>query len=90
MESRTAKKKFCSALHRVYWNRENNKKLEVIIKDATNNGYKEKLDTVVKNKFLSPLDNSPEVIPPMPVRNPGEDALDFAVRKNEWKQKYGL
>jgi endogenous inhibitor of DNA gyrase (YacG/DUF329 family) len=28
------------------------------------------------------------VIPPMPERMIGEDSLDFAVRKNEWKKKY--
>jgi len=27
-------------------------------------------------------------IPPIPVRNPGEDIIDFAARKNEWKVKY--
>ena len=27
-------------------------------------------------------------IPPMPVKNKGENAIDFAARKNEWKLKY--
>jgi hypothetical protein len=27
-------------------------------------------------------------IPPMPVREKGEDAFDFAQRKNEWKKLY--
>lgn len=27
-------------------------------------------------------------IPPMPVRGEGENAIDFAARKNEWKAKY--
>jgi hypothetical protein len=34
MESKTAKKKFCSTLHRVYWNREN-KKSSISIFDKT-------------------------------------------------------
>lgn len=37
MESITAKKKFCSPLHRLYWNREKEKGtlgLEIIIKDG--------------------------------------------------------
>lgn len=29
------------------------------------------------------------LIPPMPIKNEGEDAIDFAIRKNEWKTKYG-
>lgn len=29
-----------------------------------------------------------EEIPPMPVKEKGEDAVDFAARKNEWKRKY--
>jgi hypothetical protein len=28
------------------------------------------------------------VIPPMPEKMIGEDSLDFAIRKNEWKKKY--
>jgi hypothetical protein len=27
-------------------------------------------------------------IPPMPIRESGEDAFDYAARKNEWKKKY--
>ena len=27
-------------------------------------------------------------IPPPPTRKPNEDAIDFAIRKNEWKLKY--
>lgn len=28
-------------------------------------------------------------IPPIPVREKGEDTFDFAARKNEWKRQYG-
>jgi hypothetical protein len=28
-------------------------------------------------------------IPPMPVKEKGENSLDFAARKSEWKKKYG-
>ena len=27
-------------------------------------------------------------IPPPPIRKPNEDAIDYALRKNEWKLKY--
>jgi hypothetical protein len=27
-------------------------------------------------------------IPPMPIREPNENAFDFAARKNEWKKQY--
>lgn len=29
------------------------------------------------------------LIPPVPTRNEGEDAFDYAARKNEWKRLYG-
>jgi hypothetical protein len=41
----------------------------------------------VKEQTKIAISNKPE-IPPMPTRMIGEDALDFAARKNEWKKKY--
>jgi len=35
----------------------------------------------------NPISKS-EAIPPMPIREEGEDAFDFAARKNEWKRVY--
>lgn len=34
------------------------------------------------------VDLSEKKIPPMPVKEKGEDSFDFAARKNEWKKKY--
>lgn len=31
-----------------------------------------------------------QMIPPMPVKEKGEDSIDFAARKSEWKKKYNL
>lgn len=33
--------------------------------------------------------NGNKEIPPMPVREPGESALDFGARKSLWKKQYG-
>lgn len=30
------------------------------------------------------------MIPPMPVKEKGEDSIDFAARKSEWKKKYNI
>lgn len=31
-----------------------------------------------------------QMIPPMPVKEKGEDSIDFAARKSEWKKKYNI
>lgn len=40
-----------------------------------------------KSKQTYPLKTS-EAIPPIPIREEGEEPLDFAARKNEWKRLY--
>lgn len=49
---------------------------------------KTKIDLeAIKRQY--PIDaNSPNIVPPMPVKLPGEDSLTFAGRKNEWKRKF--
>ena len=48
---------------------------EISIQDLTNNPK--------KSNYVAKVD-----VPPMPERMIGEDALDFAGRKSEWKKKY--
>lgn len=75
MDSITAKKRFCKPRCRVYWNRS---------KKCDNPGQKE--DTILSPKIIVQEQVS---IPQIPTRNEGENAFDFAARKNEWKRKYG-
>lgn len=49
--------------------------VEISIQDFTN--------TNKKSNYVAKVD-----VPPMPIREKGEDSLDFAVRKSEWKKKY--
>jgi len=112
MESITAKKKFCSDLHRVYWNREqkyeklltdclgknNIEKTKVIsdiigtgiaIIETTENGETKRINSFSEKGWE--IQNKAELnksIPPMPIKKPGENSLDYAARKNEWKLKY--
>jgi len=105
MESKTAKKKFCSALHRVYWNREKKavdllgeKFSEPVLK--TEQPKVGSVETKQSNSSLEYCSKCSQItthignscqkckIPPPPVKEPNEDAIDFAIRKNEWKLKY--
>lgn len=54
----------------------------------------EKRETVMSDETKVVMDagqplTEADCIPPIPTRNPGEDAFDFAARKNEWKKLYG-
>lgn len=86
MESKTAKKKFCSDRCKVYWNREKKAaKGTFQVKDEN------KPTTTVKNLTESKPKSNYTInteIPPMPIRNKGEDVFDFAARKNEWKTRH--
>ena len=97
MESKTAKKKFCSALHRVYWNREKKavdllgeKFSEPILKNEPTKSNSSLEYCSKCSQITIHIDNSCQKckIPPPPVKEPNEDAIDFAIRKNEWKLKY--
>ena len=98
MESITAKKRFCTATCRVYLNRRkktNENRLAKIVSDTPEfEKTKEKVfpDIVVMGEAKvmdwQEKQETKKDIPPMPTRNPGEDAIDFAIRKNEWKEKY--
>jgi hypothetical protein len=88
MESKTAKKKFCCDLHRVYWNRE--KKIsQLVTGDKSDDELlppsKELIKSISESVLFKPRN---ENVPPMPIKEKGEDSLLFAARKNEWKLKY--
>lgn len=60
------------------------------LKDSFDGGKTTK-QALAKIDEVGQFDSSPlpkEIPPVMPVREPGEDALSFAQRKNEWKKKY--
>ena len=44
--------------------------------------------TLPKERDITPSVPRKIIIPPVPVRMPGENVFDFAHRKNEWKVKY--
>ena len=84
------KKEFCSNNCRVYFWNKLNKKIK-----ANNEPEKKKRITKERNTISEvsktteyPLTPQEATIPPMPVRQQGEDGFDFASRKNEWKLKY--
>ncbi len=85
LEAKTTRREFCSNKCKVYWHREN-PVLEPIIT------YKPTSEKSVDGD-KAPIYLSDEAgqmaFPPMPTRNEGEDAFDFAARKNEWKRLYG-
>lgn len=51
----------------------------------------ERTSIPAKSKPAYPLsiNEAVEIPPPPPTRQPGENAIDFAIRKNEWKDKWG-
>lgn len=101
MESKTAKKKFCSEKCKVYWNRE-----KVLVKelDESLTSIQEETKKVVhdiievgigiydKNgKHISPESELGQKIinqiSDKPERLKGESGIDYAVRLAEWKEK---
>lgn len=93
-EPKNPKGKFCSDKCRVYWNRkkgglktagftEDGKKLQMYIPVVS----PEPKEKIVIPYFAS-NDKILGQIPPIPERMEGEDAIDFAARKNEWKKLY--
>lgn len=56
-------------------------------KEPQGEGKKEKVDNVEQkeNKHSNEVNLDQE---PMPVRKDGENSIDFAARKSEWKVKY--
>jgi len=104
-EPNKPKQKFCCAIHKVYWHREQNLSKEQkevennLLSGAADMGKMEMRLLVPKNEHISvkyvkakpPTSNDKKdgQPPPMPTRNEGEDAFDFASRKNEWKRLYG-
>lgn len=86
MDSKTAKKKFCSNTHRVYWNRE--KKAAKLLTASNDEDLKPaspKLIKAIKGCVL--FSNSTKIFD-TPIKEKGENSIDFAARKNEWKLKY--
>lgn len=82
--SESCKVKFFNAKKTVQKNNQPENKKEV----------EKQITTVVEPKVIQMRNETQPVaetdcIPPMPTRNPGEDAFDFAARKNEWKKLYG-
>jgi len=89
-------KKFCSDACKVkFWNTQ--KSFDKIKKEMAKAEPHQKINTWVDSNLNEiPEHKEPpkgtsvtvKLIPPMPTRNEGEDAFDFAARKNEWKRNY--
>ena len=82
-------KRFCSDPCKVkFWNAfkkvgKNNQPEKKVAIEAERETVSE-----ASNKATNPLTQK-EAIPPMPIKEKGEDSFDFAARKNEWKKLYG-
>lgn len=83
MTSLSAKRRFCCDAHRVYWNRGKSTKAKVQPEPVKENEPIVVIQPEVKVQEKTVQSNL------MPVREKGEDAIDFAVRKSAWKKKYG-
>lgn len=77
-----------------YWLTEDGRKCTLVWEDQEEK-KDPKSDAEIKNdaaernrKDNEKVDLSEKKIPPMPVKEKGEDSFDFAARKNEWKKKY--
>jgi hypothetical protein len=76
---------YYESLHKITRQDENKPKLDK---------KKEKVENSVKNWVDENKEQikgivAASTIPEMPVKMEGENSIDFAVRKNEWKKKYG-
>ena len=60
--------------------------LGISITHTTETGKIKRIDPLSK-EGQTVIDKSKE-IPPMPIKQQGENAIDYAARKNEWKIKY--
>lgn len=49
---------------------------------------KTKINLDERKKQYPRDEDSPDIVPPVPVKLPGEDPLIFAGRKNDWKRKF--
>lgn len=84
MEAKYRNKKFCSDKCRIYFNRE--KKINESLTVKAEDVFKpENFRLAVPKKSVSVIYKD---IPPMPIREEGEDGFSYAERKNEWKLKY--
>lgn len=86
LNAKNRNKKFCSDKCRVYYNRENPTEPKIILTDLTKPNKEIKPVDVKKPITNTVIDTSK---PPIPIRQEGENAFDFAARKNEWKRQYG-
>ena len=57
------------------------KSMEVVVNDLTKPEIIKPVNTPTTNYSINTL-------PPMPIREKGEDSIDFGTRKNEWKKLY--
>lgn len=48
-----------------------------------------KPDNIANKSPKMEADKTGSPVPPMPIKESGENPIDFAARKNEWKLKYG-
>ncbi len=75
MDAKHRNKRFCSDKCRVYSHREFGRL-----------GFQPTHLSVPKNERIVITATSAKIGNPMPIRMEGEDAYDFAARKNEWKK----
>lgn len=98
MDSKRASKKFCSEQHRLYYWREkrflkgNIKSFDELTTVTHVFVPKNEHITIYDGEKIEPSTSDEpkkwQEIPSIPIREKGEDAFDFAQRKNEWKLKY--
>lgn len=77
------------------WQTKDGKKVKLVWAEATTESFDGKKTTLPSTNPTNVVEDEKNVdvvgnnIPPMPVREKGEDAFAFAERKNLWKQQYG-